>query len=101
VITLNSLGNIAARLGHQGQHAEAERIGKQVMQTMRRVFGPDQGDTLQAMGTLAEIYLEQEKYAEAQPLLVSGANCDNSTINPVLNVNDFSCFLNQYAAGCP
>ena len=29
------------------------------------------------------------------------ANCDGSTIAPVLNVNDFSCFLNKYAAGCP
>ncbi len=30
-----------------------------------------------------------------------GANCDMSTAAPVLNVNDFTCFLNQYAAGCP
>ncbi len=29
------------------------------------------------------------------------ANCDGSTASPVLNVNDFSCFLNSYAAGCP
>ncbi len=29
------------------------------------------------------------------------ANCDGSTIAPVLNVLDFSCFLNQFAAGCP
>jgi len=29
------------------------------------------------------------------------ANCDRSTIAPILNVNDFSCFLNKFAAGCP
>jgi predicted outer membrane repeat protein len=29
------------------------------------------------------------------------ANCDGSTTAPTLNVNDFSCFLNKYAAGCP
>jgi len=29
------------------------------------------------------------------------ANCDNSTLPPVLNVNDFTCFLNAFAAGCP
>ena len=29
------------------------------------------------------------------------ANCDNSTNAPILNVNDFSCYLNRYAAGCP
>ena len=28
-------------------------------------------------------------------------NCDGSTTAPVLNVADFSCFLNQFAAGCP
>ena len=29
------------------------------------------------------------------------ANCDNSTTIPVLNVADFTCFLQQFAAGCP
>ena len=28
------------------------------------------------------------------------ANCDNSTTNPVLNVADFTCFLQRFAAGC-
>ena len=28
------------------------------------------------------------------------ANCDNSTTAPVLNVLDFTCFLNRFAAGC-
>jgi hypothetical protein len=30
----------------------------------------------------------------------SYANCDGSTVPPVLNANDFQCFLNAYAAGC-
>ncbi|MFN0131398.1 MAG: GC-type dockerin domain-anchored protein [Phycisphaerales bacterium] len=29
------------------------------------------------------------------------ANCDGSTTPPALNVTDFICFLNRYAAGCP
>jgi T5SS/PEP-CTERM-associated repeat protein len=29
------------------------------------------------------------------------ANCDGSTQAPVLNVADFSCFLQKYSAGCP
>jgi hypothetical protein len=29
------------------------------------------------------------------------ANCDASTLPPVLNAIDFTCFLNKYAAGCP
>jgi len=27
------------------------------------------------------------------------ANCDGSTTSPILNVNDFSCFINRYAGG--
>ena len=30
----------------------------------------------------------------------SYANCDGSTAPPVINANDFQCFLNKYAAGC-
>ena len=29
------------------------------------------------------------------------ANCDHSTTSPVLNVHDFACFLNRFAAGQP
>jgi hypothetical protein len=29
------------------------------------------------------------------------ANCDGSTQAPILNVADFTCFLQAYAAGCP
>jgi hypothetical protein len=28
------------------------------------------------------------------------ANCDQSTVAPVLNVLDFNCFLNRFSAGC-
>jgi len=31
----------------------------------------------------------------------SYANCDGSTAPPVLNVQDFSCFLTKFATGCP
>lgn len=31
----------------------------------------------------------------------SYANCDGSTTIPSLNVQDFSCFLNRFAQGCP
>ncbi|MFN0132661.1 MAG: GC-type dockerin domain-anchored protein [Phycisphaerales bacterium] len=29
------------------------------------------------------------------------ANCDGSSAVPILNVNDFLCFLNTFAVGCP
>lgn len=28
------------------------------------------------------------------------ANCDQSSIEPIINVADFTCFLNRFAAGC-
>jgi hypothetical protein len=31
----------------------------------------------------------------------SYANCDGSTTIPLLNINDFTCFLQAFAAGCP
>jgi len=31
----------------------------------------------------------------------SYANCDQSTNVPLLNVNDYVCFNNRFAAGCP
>ena len=29
------------------------------------------------------------------------ANCDGSSVSPILNANDFNCFLNLFANGCP
>jgi hypothetical protein len=29
------------------------------------------------------------------------ANCDQNTAPPVLNAADFTCFLTKFAAGCP
>ncbi len=29
------------------------------------------------------------------------ANCDGSTIAPILNINDFNCFLNKFASSDP
>jgi hypothetical protein len=31
----------------------------------------------------------------------SYANCDGSTVEPTLNVLDFNCFLNRFSGGCP
>jgi hypothetical protein len=36
------------------------------------------------------------KYVQDAPCY---ANCDQSSVQPVLNVDDFTCFINQYAAG--
>ena len=52
--------------------------------------GPTQVFTRELMGTVN---------VSASCPLACYANCDGSTTAPVLNVLDFSCFLNQFAAG--
>jgi hypothetical protein len=29
------------------------------------------------------------------------ANCDGSSVEPLLNIDDFTCFINNFALGCP
>jgi hypothetical protein len=46
------------------------------------------------------------EFVQAQSLPVAQqvehyANCDGSTVPPVLNVDDFLCFANSFAQGCP
>jgi hypothetical protein len=37
---------------------------------------------------------------DCQPGAACYANCDGSTESPILNVADFTCFLDSYASGC-
>jgi glucose/arabinose dehydrogenase len=53
-------------------------------------FGEDAAGELYFMGALGDLF----KIVPA-----CAPNCDNSTEAPVLNVLDFNCFLNRYAAG--
>jgi len=59
------------------------------------------GDTIYVGG-----YATSDATAQAEAFLWIGtipcyANCDGSTSAPILNVSDFTCFLNRYAAGDP
>jgi hypothetical protein len=49
------------------------------------------------VGGFYSIRMNGACYAEGAP--VCYANCDESTAAPVLNVQDFTCFLQRYAAG--
>jgi hypothetical protein len=54
----------------------------------QNIFG---SDTLLTVLARIQVY-----YAEAGPATCYG-NCDGSTVEPVLNVDDFTCFINNYA----
>ena len=43
--------------------------------------------------------LRYEALLWRRQIAVCYANCDNSTMQPILNVNDFVCFSNRFAAG--
>jgi hypothetical protein len=54
-------------------------------------------------GSTSEPTLNVNDFVCFQNKFASGdsyANCDNSTVAPVLNVNDFVCFIGRFAAGC-
>ena len=68
------------------------------VQRLNRTTGASLGTLVQAnTGGMASCYSVIYKPS----LAPCYANCDNSSNPPVLNVNDFVCFLGRYAAGCP
>lgn len=55
-------------------------------------------------GTTTEPVLNINDFVCFQGKFAAGdpaANCDGSTTSPILTVNDFVCFQSAYAAGCP
>ena len=72
--------------------------GNGTVQRLNRTTGASLGTLVQSgSGGLSSCYSVLYKPA----ITPCYANCDNSSIAPVLNVNDFVCFLSKYAAGCP
>ncbi|KAN0070150.1 hypothetical protein V8E54_011731 [Elaphomyces granulatus] len=51
-----------------GLLTEAETLGVQVMETRKRVLGPEHPDTLTSMGNLARTYWKQGQWSEAETL---------------------------------
>ncbi|MFN0132248.1 MAG: hypothetical protein ACKVW3_06925 [Phycisphaerales bacterium] len=69
------------------------------------VISPPAGPSCYANcdGSTSAPFLNVNDFICFQNLFAAGnslANCDNSTTPPVLNVNDFTCFNNAFAAGC-
>jgi hypothetical protein len=52
-------------------------------------------------GQLGHYYIALTGACYVTPTGSCYANCDNSTTPPILNVLDFTCFLQKFAAGCP
>jgi hypothetical protein len=54
---------------NQGRWKEAEKLEVQVVETMKRVLGPEHPDTLNSMNNLAHTYYAENRTAEAISLM--------------------------------
>jgi Zn-dependent metalloprotease len=64
---------------------------------------PSQGCYANCDGSTTEPILNVEDFTCFINRFAAGdpwANCDGSTTEPVLNVEDFTCFINQFVQGC-
>jgi len=53
----------------QGNFSEAARVGEEVLQLLRTVFGDEHSHTAKAMNNLGLMYLSMGEYTKAEPLL--------------------------------
>jgi hypothetical protein len=79
---------LALKYAGQGRWTEAEELHIQVVETRKRVLGPEHPDTLAIMSSLASTYLEQGKWNEAEALSVE---VRRHTARATEQANSFSC----------
>jgi len=76
------MGNPAVIYDKQGQHDEAEVLGKQVMETSKIKVGADHPDTLGGMAHLALTWKDQRKHKEALILMEQSAQSSSRVLGP-------------------
>ncbi|KAI5778075.1 hypothetical protein EDC01DRAFT_675361 [Geopyxis carbonaria] len=64
----NGLDLLALIYGNQGRWSEAEELGVKLLETRKRVLGPEHPDTLEIMKHLASAYRGQGRVEEAEEL---------------------------------
>jgi hypothetical protein len=67
--TLTTANNLTWSLSKQGNHADAERIQREVHGVRKRVLGAEHPDTLSVAGYLAVSLANKGKYTEAEQIL--------------------------------
>jgi len=69
--------NLAELFGKEGKYTEAQTLFNQALEGRRRVLGPDHSATIDTLGAIGELRLQQRQYSEAERLLreaLSGQN---------------------------
>jgi tetratricopeptide (TPR) repeat protein len=86
------MSNLCDDLTAEGRYPEAERLIRQVIETRRRVLGPDHPDTMTATISLASLYRKEGRYDEAEEL--TRATLERQ--RKVLGESHPSCALSVY-----
>jgi hypothetical protein len=60
------MNNLGEKLQSEGHHAEAEKLQRETLIVVTRVFGPTHPNTVSVMTDLAETLQEEGHYAEAE-----------------------------------
>ena len=76
---MTSLGNVLMRENH---FADAEKLFRQVLETQRRVLGPDHPDTLNNMTLLGNALMEQGHYSEAEKSYLEALHGQQRVLGP-------------------
>ncbi len=66
--TLNTVNNLAALLGQQGNYAQAEPLYRRSLGGRERVLGKDHPKTLNSVNNLATMLSDKGDYSQAEPL---------------------------------
>ena len=65
----NELNQKMHKLYQEGKYAEATKIAEQALEVAEKTFGPEHPYVATSLAFLAILYKQQEKYAEAEPLV--------------------------------
>ena len=89
--TLQSMGNVGIVLLRRGRDAEAEVQLRAAVERQRKVLGETHAYTVAAMVSLATAYASQEKFVEAEPVLVRACEPDvQAQLTPELRAQVFA-----------
>jgi hypothetical protein len=98
-----SFARAAVNFGHSGAWLVLHQFLPARYQTFSRALAVHQSGNL--LYIVGDAINQQTWEPEAvlwigpAPPSVCYANCDTSTVPPILNVEDFTCFINEFAAG--
>lgn len=81
-VSLMSMDNLAATYNDQGKWTKAEEMEVLVMETSKRVLGPEHPDTLMSVDNLASMYHNQGRWTKAEEMEVQAMETRKRVLGP-------------------